>query len=259
MKKIGTITIKIGLINIPLSVVSFLDYQGVGFKQLCPTCENQITYKRVCLKCQKEISYNELKSGFKISKNNIVVVDKETLKQLENTETRILGIISLNSEFEFITEKCYLLAPHKDIPKPYFLLLNILLNDNIELVIEFVLRKKLNLGIIKPIKLFGRYYLMLKQILYSDKIKEIPIFEEEKVLEEELQMGRELFKIVSKTLPNKSYDEIKDKRTELISQILEGKIKPIIVEKEKEMSLIEQLKQTIETLKGGESEKCKQK
>jgi DNA end-binding protein Ku len=260
---IGTITIKIGLVNIPLSVVSFLNYQNISFKQLCPDCLQPIQQKRVCKNCGKEIPFSELKSGFRISKNNIVVIDKEALKQLENLETKILGIIPLNSEYEFITEKCYLLAPHKDMPKTYFLLLNILLNDNIELVIEYALRKKLNLGIIKPIKLFGKNYLMLKQILYSDKIKEIPIFKEEQILEDELKIGRQLFKTICETLENKEYKDIKDKRVELLQKILEGKIEKK-VEVEKGKNLIEQLTKSVELIKKemgdkGEKEKVEEK
>lgn len=248
MRKIGTLNLRIGLAQIPLAINSFLDYQGISFKQLCPKCETPIKYKRVCSNCNKEVEYAELKSGLQLSKSNIVVIDKEIFKNLK-LETKILAIIKTNSEFEFITERCYLLTPDEKVKKPYFLLRNLLLEKNKSLVVEFSFRNKVHLAIIKPINFSGVVFLMLKQILYSDKIKDITPLKEEELTEEELKLGRELFELISKNIENKSYMDIRDKRLELLEKVLSGKVKPQTIKKIKETELKEQLKKSVELVK----------
>ena len=249
MRNIGTINLKFSMVNIPLSVNSFLDYSGISFKQLCPYCNKPIRYKRWCDNCQKEIPYSELKSGFQVSKDEIIPIDKEVLNSLE-IETRIITVMKRDSEFEFLTEKCYLLTPAKKIPKPYFLLRNLLIEEGLSLLIEFSLRKKIHLGIIKPITLGNHTYLLLKQILYADKIKSIEPLKEENISEEEMELGKELLNIIKEKTKGITYKEIKDKRVELLEKILKGEIKPKEIKVEtKESDLLSQLKQTVEVVK----------
>lgn len=255
MRKIGSLNLQIGLISIPLGVNSFLDYQGISFKQLCPNCDVPVSYHRVCPKCNQEIEYHQLKNGFEISKDNIVVVDKTVFKTLESYPTTILGIIPTNSEFEFITEKCYMLTPQKEAVKQYFLLLKILTVENKSLVIEFVMRKKIHLGIIKPIVLNGMSFLLLKEILYSDKIKPIEPLKEEQITEEELKLGRELIELVSQKVENKKYEEIRDKRIEILQKILSGEVKPQEIKTDETQALVEQLKKSVETSKSSQVKK----
>ena len=248
MRKIGTLTISIGLVQIPMGINSFLDYQGISFKQLCPTCNSAVQYKRFCSKCGSEVDYHQLRSGFEISKDNIVVVDKEMFKNLESYPTKILAIIPTDTEYEFITEKCYLLTPIKENPKQYFLLLNLLLSENKSLVVEFVMRKKIHLAVVKVVEFDGVRFLMLKEVLYADKIKPIEQLQEEKPTEEELKLGKELFELISQKIENKNYKTITDKRLELLQDVLSGKVK---VEQLKPTTddTIEQLKKSVEGLK----------
>jgi len=244
IRKIGTLYLRIGLVNIPLGINSFLDYQGLKFKQLCPTCNKPITYKRYCGNCKIDVSYSSLKSGLMITKDEIIVIDKDVFKD-SSLETKILAIINSNSEYEFISEKFYLLTPDDKIRKPYFLLLNLLLNQKKSLVVEFMFRKKIHLGIIKPTMVKGVVFLMLKGILYADKIKEISLIEQEQLSEQEVNLGNELFKIISDNVENKNYDEIKDKRLEVLEKVLNGEVvKPIEVNQETE--LLEQLKSSVQ-------------
>jgi DNA end-binding protein Ku len=247
MRKIGTLTISIGLVQIPMGINSFLDYQGISFKQLCPTCDGLVQYKRFCSKCNQEVEYHTLKSGFEIG-NDIVVVEKEVFKTLESYPTKILAIIPTNSEYEFVTEKCYLLSPLKENPKQYFLLLNLLSSEGKSLVVEFVMRKKIHLAVVKVVEFDGVKFLMLKEVLYADKIKSVEPITEEKPTEEELKLGKELFELISQRIENKNYKEITDKRVELLQNVLSGKTK---IEKPNPLTYtsIEQLKKSVESLK----------
>jgi DNA end-binding protein Ku len=256
MRSIGSINIRIGLVNIPLKICSFLNYQGINFKQLCPTCENPISYKRVCSNCNQEVDYSQIKSGFQISKDNIIVIDKESFKI--RLETKVIAVIKTNSEYEFITEKCYLLMPDKLSKKQYFLLRKILSDESKSLVIEFTLRSKIHLAILKPILLNGVCYLMLKEILYADKIKEIESPTEEALTEEETELGKQLFELIEKKVENTNYLDIKDRRIELLEKLLKGEIKPIEIEKIKNEDLMRQLKESVEITKIGRKVSKKQ-
>jgi DNA end-binding protein Ku len=247
MRKIGSLNLTIGLVSIPLGINSFLDYKGISFKQLCPTCEKPISYVRRCVSCDNDVNFAELKNGFEISKDNITVIDKEVFKSLENYPTKVLAIITTNSEFEFVPEKFYLLSPSKTAVKQYFLLLRVLISENKSLVVEFVMRKKIHLAIVKPISISGNNFLMLKEILYSDKIKSIEQVKEEELTEEELKLGKQLLNLITQSVENKSYETITDKRVEILKQALAGELKA--VEQPKEKELLEQLKKSVETTK----------
>jgi DNA end-binding protein Ku len=186
MRAIGTLNLNFGLINITFKVNSFLETNDLSLRQLCPKCKSPISYKRFCGTCQKEVEYSQLLSGFEISKDNIVVVDKKALSF--ECQTKIIAIVDIDSEYEFMPKKFYLLTP-KDVEKPYFLLLNILTKTNKEIVIEFSLRKKIHLGIIKPVVVNGYRFLMLKTIIYSDSIRDISPLKECEIGEDELNLG----------------------------------------------------------------------
>lgn len=246
MRAIGSITLNLGLISIPFKVNSFLESGDISLKQLCPSCKSPIAYKRFCSNCQEEVQYSQLLSGFEISKDNIVVVDKKALNQ--DYQTRIVAVVDLNSEFEFMPKKFYLLSP-KDIDKPYFLLLNILIKTNKEIVIEFSLRKKLHLGIIKPIVINGFTFLMLKQILYADSIKEITPLRELALGEEELKLGLELFEKIKETIPKVNFLELKDNRKEILEKMIKGEYEqPIQAVAKQTEDITTLLKKSLETM-----------
>jgi DNA end-binding protein Ku len=246
MKAIGTINLNFGLTTISLKVNSFLDYGDIPLKQLCPKCKKPINYVKKCLACNQEYQYQDLLSGFEISKDNIVEVDKKIFDNIDRT-SKILAIIDTNTELEFLANKFYLLTPQKDNRKPYFLLRNILLNSNKSLVIQYSLRKKLNLGIVKTVRIKDFVFLMLKQILYYERIKPIEQLEEEEVTKEEMDLGTKLFEIIAQKLNNINYTMIKDNRKEILEKYVRGETKE--VEQVKPITnVMEDLKKSIEVL-----------
>lgn len=259
MRKIATLNIPMGLWNIPLDVNSLIDYSGVGFKMLCPNCMTKINMIRKCLKCNREIAYSDLKWGYQLSKDKIIPINKQMLKSLEKGNTKILMGYETDSKFssleEIIQSKVYLLTPNKDVPKPFFLLRDLLLKKKKSLLIQYVIRSKIHLGVIKVKTLTDRFgvehsFLLLKQIVYSDSIRPIKPFKKEVVTEEELKLGIELFELVEQKSEKKDYTSIKDNRKKLLEKLLKGEIKEVeTVEKVKEKELIEQLKSSVKTIK----------
>lgn len=255
IRAIGTLNLSFGLLNFSFKVNSFLDSGDISLKQLCPSCKSPIAYKRYCPNCQEEIPYNQLLSGFEITKDNIIVVDKKALNL--DYQTRIVAIVNKDSEFEFMPKKFYLLTP-KDIDKPYFLLLNILIKTNKEIVIEFSLRKKLHLGIIKPIVINGLNFLMLKQILYADSIKDIIPLKQVPISEEDMNLCLELFEKIKDSIPKINFLDLKDNRKEILAKMLKGELKTSqIVEQTEDITSL--LKKSLEDVKKVDVKKVKVK
>ena len=245
-RKIGTIYLQFGLTSIPLAIHNFITKNEFSFNQLCPNCLAPIKYKRVCPKCGKEIGYHELKSGLKVG-DKYFIIDKEKLNS--NLETKILAILNKDSEPEYILDSFYLLMPNKDAEKQYFLLLDILLKKNKELLIEYGLRKKLHLAIIKPYNIGGVFYLVLKNIIYAENIRKIPEIDLIEIKKEEMDLGLKLFEILENSLKGVKYSEIKDKRKEKILEMIKvGNKEKVVEEVKKFASLQEELVKSIEKL-----------
>jgi DNA end-binding protein Ku len=246
MRAIGSLTLKFGLINIPMKVSSFLDYQGVGFRQICSTCKSAVNERKWCFKCNKSLTKDDLESGLQLSKNSIMPVDKSLIKV--NTETRIVAITELNLENEFLTNKCYLLMPSDDLPTAYYLLDYLLHSIKKQIVVEYALRQKLELGIIKPILINGTPYLLLKKILYADAIKSIKPLEATQPSGEELELAKDLLLRVAEKLPKVNFQDLKDGRRELLQKIVSGEItatSEVRTEIKIETNLLEQLKDSV--------------
>lgn len=256
MRKIGSISIKFGLINIPLAINSFIQENDISFRQLHKECLSPIQYKKVCSKCGKEVSKEDIVSGFKVGKDEYVVIDKEKL-QFDNFETKIVSIIDKNSEPEFISTKFYLLTPVKTAEKQYFLLLKLLDTLEKEMVIEYSMRKKINLAIVKVVKVGNRKLLMLKNIVYANSIRlertdlaNIP--QEIEIGKEEFELAKQLFNMIVENVKGNSYKELEDRRLEIIKDMINGKYEKANVSKNvaKFKDLAEQLINSIEMLKG---------
>jgi DNA end-binding protein Ku len=226
MRSIGKIVLGLGLVQIPMKVVSFVDQTDISFTQLCDTCQTPIKQKRYCSTCDKEVPYGNLMSGFRIDRDNIILVDKKLINSIDRS-TKLLAVIEQNAEAEYVQKKCYLLMPDDVMGKPYFLLRKILSDNHKSLIIEFALRKALHLGIVKPVLINGIVYLLLKQIVYSEKIKPIEPLKDQEVLNEEYELGSKLFETIANSLQKISFSEIKDKRKEILEKVLKGEIKPV--------------------------------
>lgn len=253
MRTIGSINLNLGLVNIPLKINSFLDYKGVSFCSLCPKCNKPINQVKICKndKCEnytKEIPYNQLISGYYLGKDmGYKVIDKSMFDNFSNFQTRIVAIVDNNSCPNFLISKTYILTPPKEITKPYFLLKEILNTAHKELVIEYMFRKSIHLGLIKPISFEGKSMLMLYNILYSDKIKNIEKPKEEEIKEEELKLGLTLLDTIIANMNKINFMDLKDRRKEMVNNLLNGKaievVKPIV---EDTHSLIDTLKSSLE-------------
>lgn len=251
MRKIGSLTIQFGLVNIPMGINSFIQHNEISFRQLHKECGNPINYKKWCNACGKEVSNDEIVSGYKVGKDKYIIIDKSQL-EFENFETKVVAVIERDSEPEYLAKAFYILTPIKPMEKAYFLLRDLLLLMNKELVIEYMLRKKVNLAIIKPINVKGKVLLLLKHIVYPEYVllneTDLNNFHEIEVVKEELELAKQLFEKIFESVKNVSYNDLKDKRKEVLREILSGNVKKVDVKEniQKFKSLFEALKESVE-------------
>lgn len=249
MKTISKLNLEIGMVNIPVRVMSFADYSGITFKNVCPYCQSNIQYKRVCPRCNKEIPYDKIEKAFQVSKDKKIIVDKQLIKQLqENTETELLKIVNdIEDEgFELMTEKHYLLMPNKDIPKQYFFLRDLLKTTKKRLLIRYVIRNKEHLGLVKP---YNRV-LILKQMIYPEQIRKPEEMNEIKIEEKTLELGKELLKNISNTTKELKINQIQNNyKKKLLEYILENKPLKIKHKEDKENDLDKLLEKSIKKKK----------
>lgn len=249
MKAIGTININFGLVNIPLKINSFMDYNPFELSSLCPKCDNKINQIKICKnpECEnylKEIPYPELKKALKDGKN-FIVVDKDTFKIQEN---RLITIQENNTTPIFLFKKSYILTPEKNNEKQYSLLLELLKTENKEMIIEYTFRNNTHLGLIKYYN-FINEMLLLIDLCYPEQIKEHTQIKKKEISEEELQIAIAIFKKLNEKL-NINVMEIKDRRNEIVEKIKNGeyRIEELTKKIVEPIPLLEQLKKSIEMI-----------
>ena len=78
-------SISFGLVNIPIKLFTVSDSGNeYSFNQLDEN-GHKIQYKRWCAIEEKEIPYEEIKKGYKIAKDEYIIIEKEDLCIYNNT------------------------------------------------------------------------------------------------------------------------------------------------------------------------------
>lgn len=110
-------SISFGLVNIPVKVFSVSDSNhDYSFNQL-DSKGHKIQYKKWCPVEEKEISYEEIRKGYKIAKDEYVIIDKEDFDKIKAVTTKTIDIkefIDLNDFDTVLIEKSYYVSPSVD-------------------------------------------------------------------------------------------------------------------------------------------------
>ena len=228
MKPIGTLNLNFGgLIQIPMAISTFANYQDISFKQVCPQ-GHYIAYKKVCPECNQEIAKEDLQKAYKIDKEHKIVFDKKIIEEIKarHKESSILKVFSdgeLDNSVRVMIEKVYYLTPKAKFEKPYYIMRNSLMSNHNSILIDFVLRSRKQIGLVEP---FGRY-LVLLQLLYPEQIRKPEPLEEIEVSEKDMGNAKALLQSLKEETKNVFLKDVKDEyKKELFEAIMSGK--PII-------------------------------
>jgi len=130
--------------------------EGKSLSRLCPHCDGDVGNKTICKECQTDIPYNELKSAYKIDKENKVEItkqEKEWLKGDFSSAIKTKGFVDMNKVDLPLLSKPYVLCPaDNDNADMYSLWVKALIDKGKGFLVQFALRDNVNYGVIYPYK-----------------------------------------------------------------------------------------------------------
>lgn len=228
MRSIWTGSIGFGLVNIPVKVYSAVQDSRLELDMLDGKTLSPIHYKRVSEKTGKEIPWEQIKKGF-LLKDEYVLLDEADFEAASPKKTKIIEIEAFVEEHEIDNiyfENPYFLEPGKGGEKAYQLLLKALEKTKKVGLSRFVMRSQEHLSVIRP----RDNYLLLQQLRFEEELRspsEIKVPEGTKISPKELTMALELIKQYTSTFDITQYqDEYKKELMKIIKNKATGKKTP---------------------------------
>jgi DNA end-binding protein Ku len=250
MRAIWSGSISFGLVNLPIKIYTATEPKEIEFHNLCPECHTPLTYKRWCPKCEKEVSWQEIKKGFKISKERWIVLEKEEIEKLKIPSTKTIDIqefIDVSQIDPIYFEKAYFVVPEETGKKAYSLFVEALRLANKAAVGKIVLRDKEYLVVLRPFKkgLVMHILFYLREIRDIEKLPELERLVV--VSKEELELAKALISRLTK----EEFDisKFKDEYTEALKQLIKAKAEGKEIEVKAEEKPVEEAKSLMEALK----------
>lgn len=253
MKAIWAGSISFSLINIPVKVYVATESTGIKFKNLCKE-GHPIEHKRWCPICGREVAWDEVKKGYKITKDQYVIVEKSDLEKIKLKTTKTIEIKQFVDPAQIdpiFFEKSYYLVPQEIGAKAFSLFVQALRLTNKVAIGKVVMRNKEYLVALRPYK-DGLLMHVLHYLSEVKSMEEIPEMKQLVVVsEEELKLAQMLVQKLSGEFDISQFkDEFAEKIKELIKAKVEGKEFTSKEEKEEVVteSLVDALKSSLELL-----------
>jgi DNA end-binding protein Ku len=266
-------SISFGLVNIPVKLFTVSDSSNeYSFNQLDEK-GHKIQYKRWCAIEEKEISYEEIKKGYKIAKDEYIILEKEDLDKIKAETTKSIDIKEFIDIKDFDTifiEKSYYVSPFVDktvgkrknkqkesivsaSTRAYKLFVNSLKETDKIAIGKVVLKDREHLVAIRPYQ----RGLIMHQLMYQEEITPIDEIEgmpgsessvsSVPINEKELELGRMLIG----NLSNSQFDatQYSDEYTKQMEKMVTAKSKGITYKTEKKEDSMDTSSNLIEALK----------
>lgn len=256
MRPIWSGSISFGLVSIPIKIYSATEAKEIGFHNLCPDCLTPLKYKRWCSNCEREVSWQEIKKGFKISKERWVVLEKEEIEKIKLPTTKTIEIerfVDVSQIDPIFFEKSYYVVPEETGIKAYSLFVEALRLANKAAIGRVVLKNKEYLVALRPFK----KGIAMHILYFIREIRDIEQLSELKNLVVVSKEELELAKVLIGKLTEEEFDisKFKDRYTEALKELIKAKVEgkefEVKVEEraEEARSLMEALKASVETVK----------
>jgi DNA end-binding protein Ku len=266
-------SISFGLVNIPIKLFTVSDSSNeYSFNQLDEK-GHKIQYKRWCAIEEKEIPYEEIKKGYKIAKDEYIILEKEDLDKIKAETTKSIDIKEFIDIKDFDTifiEKSYYVSPFVDktvgkrknkqkesivsaSTRAYKLFVNSLKETDKIAIGKVVLKDREHLVAIRPYQrgLIMHQLMYQEEITPLDEIEGMPGSESSvssvPINEKELELGRMLIG----NLSNSQFDatQYSDEYTKQMEKMVTAKSKGITYKTEKKEDSMDTSSNLIEALK----------
>jgi DNA end-binding protein Ku len=219
-------TISFGLVNIPVKLVQGVRRKDVHFHLLHEKDNARLQRKYVCPIDEKEVPKEEIKRGFQIAPDQLILIEDEELEALSPKASRTIELLYFVDRAEIdpvYFDVPYYLLPDERSAKAYQLLLQALKTTRKAAISKFVLRNKEYIAMVRP----TGPALCLETMRFPDEV----VFAEDlswkppsvKISERELKTAQSLIEsLAGKFEPNKLHDDYREAVLDLVKKKAEG-------------------------------------
>ncbi len=240
-----------GLVSVPVSVYSPFAEHPVSFNMLHRKCLTPIRYKRWCDSCKREVAFEEVVKGYRISKDQYVVITKEEFEGISIPTARSIEVEEFVSGVDIepvYYDKSYYLLPDKGGEHAFYLLMHVAESLGRVAVAKVALRNKEELVLLRPY----RGALLMTVLHYPQEILDISKIITPKELgpialgKEEEKLARQLVDSMTKELDLAKYrDEYRLAIQNIVESKLAGRPVPKAPQVVRARSLVEALKKSV--------------
>jgi DNA end-binding protein Ku len=170
MRSIWRGAITFGLVNVPVKLYSATEDHDVPMHQVHNADGGRIRYQRRCEICGRVVEFQDIDKAYDAG-DRTVVLTAEDLKSLPSEKSREIDVVEFvpAEQVDSIRlDRSYYLEPDTKSPRSYVLLRKVLQDTERVAVVQFTLRQKTRLGVLR---VHGKV-LLLQSLLWDDEVRE---------------------------------------------------------------------------------------
>lgn len=221
MRSIWKGSIAFGLVNVPIKVYAATETHDVSLHQVHDEDKGRIRYKRVC-EFGHEVEYADIQRAYDDGEKTVVLTadDFKQLPEEQSHEIEVLEFVPVEQVDPMMFEKSYYLEPDSRSPKAYVLLRETLTKTDRLAIVQFTLRQKTRLGVLRV----NDDVILLQGLLWGDEVR-APDF---KSLDTSVKVSANELKMSSSLVDSMSTDFDPDRYTdayqEELQQLIDAKL-----------------------------------
>ncbi|GGK98596.1 DNA end-binding protein Ku [Curtobacterium luteum] len=168
MRSIWKGSIAFGLVNVPIKVYAATETHDVSLHQVHDEDKGRIRYKRVC-EFGHEVEYADIQRAYDDGDKTVVLTadDFKQLPEEQSHEIEVLEFVPVEQVDPMMFEKSYYLEPDSRSPKAYVLLRETLAKTDRLAIVQFTLRQKTRLGVLRV----HDDVILLQGLLWGDEVR----------------------------------------------------------------------------------------
>jgi DNA end-binding protein Ku len=223
MRSIWKGSIAFGLVNVPIKVYAATETHDVSLHQVHDEDKGRIRYKRVC-EFGHEVEYADIQRAYDDGDKTVILTadDFKKLPEEQSHEIEVLEFVPVEQVDPMMFEKSYYLEPDSRSPKAYVLLRETLAKTDRLAIVQFTLRQKTRLGVLRV----NDDVILLQGLLWGDEVRAADfkaLDASVKVSANELKMSSSLVDSMATDFdPDRYTDEYQAELQQLIDAKLEA-------------------------------------
>jgi DNA end-binding protein Ku len=219
--------IKLSLVSVPVKgYTATSSSESVSLNQLHNECHSRIQYKKTC-PIHGEVPNEEIVKGYQFAKDQYAIIDTDEIEKLRTDSDRSINIEKfvrpeLLDPIYYAGKTYYLTPDGQPGQKPYALLHQALVDENLCGLAQVVISSREQLVVLRPIDKL----LAISVLHYAEELNKPAAYEEEvagaDVSEQELKLAKTL--IEATTSDELKLEEYRDLYNERLTKLIETKV-----------------------------------